>query len=81
MIAGMLHDISERHTSAAITSEQNGVPKAQYDKLFRSYSRLASLVSESRGAEVEEHWRRHMEIASTALLKGYERTQVRDIMY
>jgi GntR family transcriptional regulator, transcriptional repressor for pyruvate dehydrogenase complex len=81
MIAGMLHEISERHTSAAITSEQSGVSKAQYDKLFRSYDRLATLVSESRGIEAEQHWCRHMEIASAALLKGYEKTQVRDIMY
>lgn len=81
MIAGMLHEISERHTSAAIMKQQNGVPKAQYDKLFRSYCRLSDLVSESRGAEAEEHWRRHMEIASAALLEGYEKTQVRDILY
>lgn len=81
MIAGMLHEISERHTSAVILSEQNVIPKAQYNKLIRSYDRLVSLVSERNGAEAESHWRRHMENSSAALLKGYEQTEVRDILY
>jgi GntR family transcriptional repressor for pyruvate dehydrogenase complex len=81
MIAGMLHEISEKHTTAAILREQNVVPKAQYAKLIRSYSHLADLVSSGKGAEAEAHWRRHMENASTALLKGYEKTKVRDILY
>jgi DNA-binding FadR family transcriptional regulator len=81
MIAGMLHEISERHTSAVILSEQNVIPKAQYTKLIRSYDRLVSLVSERNGAEAESHWRRHMENSSAALLKGYEQTEVRDILY
>jgi GntR family transcriptional repressor for pyruvate dehydrogenase complex len=81
MIAGMLHEISEKHTTAAILSEQNVVPKPQYTKLLRSYGRLVTLISERKGAEAEAHWRRHMEIASAALLKGYEQTKVRDIMY
>jgi GntR family transcriptional repressor for pyruvate dehydrogenase complex len=81
MIAGMLHEISEKHTTAAILRDQNVVPKAQYSKLLRSYGRLVDLVSDGKGAEAEAHWRRHMENASTALLKGYEKTKVRDIMY
>jgi GntR family transcriptional repressor for pyruvate dehydrogenase complex len=81
MIAGMLHEISERHTSAAILRDQNVVPRAQYSKLLRSYGRLTTLVSNRKGAEAEAHWRRHMENASAALLKGYEKTQVRDILY
>ncbi len=81
MIAGMLHEIAERHTTAAILREQSVVPKAQYTKLIRSYHRLADLVSAGKGAETEAHWRRHMEIASAALLTGYEDTKVRDILY
>jgi DNA-binding FadR family transcriptional regulator len=79
MIAGMLHEIAERHTTAAILRIQNRVPPAQYAKLLRSYSRLANLVSERKGIEAEAHWRRHMENASAALLKGYEKAKVRDI--
>ena len=81
MIAGMLHEISERHTTAAILRERNPLPRAQYSKLLRSYGRLAALVSDGKGAEAEAHWRRHMENASAALLKGYEKTKVRDILY
>jgi GntR family transcriptional regulator, transcriptional repressor for pyruvate dehydrogenase complex len=81
MIAGMLHEISERHTNAALLRERNAVPKAQYSKLIRSYMRLVELVTARNGFEAEDHWRRHMENASAALLKGYETTRVRDIMY
>ena len=80
MIAGMLHEISERHTAAAILGSHNAVPKAQYIKLLRSCGRLVDLVAARNGAEAEAHWRRHMENASTALLKGHEKTKVRDIM-
>ncbi|MCW2512979.1 MAG: transcriptional regulator, GntR family [Mycobacterium sp.] len=81
MVAGMLHEIAERHTTAAILRMQNRVPPAQYAKLLRSYSRLVNLVSERNGIEAEAHWRRHMENASAALLKGYEKAKVRDILY
>ena len=80
MIGGMLHEISERHTTTAFVGVQNVVPKAQYTKLIRSYRRLVTLVLARNGPEAEAHWRRHMQNASEALLKGYEKTKVRDIM-
>lgn len=81
MIAGMLHEIFEKHMTAALLGVENVVPKAQYSKLMRSYTRLADLVDKREGAEAEAHWRRHMENASVALLKGYEKTKVQDIMH
>jgi DNA-binding FadR family transcriptional regulator len=80
MIGGMLHEISERHTTTAFLGVRNVVPKAQYTKLIRSYNRLVTLVLARNGSEAEAHWRRHMQNASEALLKGYEKTKVRDIM-
>jgi GntR family transcriptional regulator, transcriptional repressor for pyruvate dehydrogenase complex len=80
MIAGMLNEISERHTAAAFLGVQNVVPKAQYNKVLKSYHRLLDLVTARKGAEAETHWRRHMEAAANALLKGHEKTRVRDIM-
>jgi DNA-binding FadR family transcriptional regulator len=80
VIAGMLHEISERHITAAIRPQQKTVPKAQYRRVFRSYCRLADLVAARDGDEAEAHWRRHKDIAGAALLKGYEKTKVRDIM-
>jgi GntR family transcriptional regulator, transcriptional repressor for pyruvate dehydrogenase complex len=79
MIAGMLHEISERHTTAAVGA-QKAVPKSEFDKLMRSCNHLVELVDARNGPEAEAHWRRHMQNASTALLRGYERTKVRDIM-
>ncbi len=80
MIGGMLHEISERHTTTAFSGVHNMVPKAQYTKLIRSYNRLVTLVLARNGPEAEAHWRRHMHNAGEELLKGYEKTKVRDIM-
>ena len=82
MIAGMLHEIGERHTAAAIlgTDSTNKVAKAEFARLIKSYARLADLVQAREGAEAEKHWRRHMEAAGAAMLRGYEKTKVRDIM-
>src|SRR5215211_4096281 len=52
MIAGMLHEITERHTAAAI-NERRSVPKAHYEKLVRSYRRLIELVRAGDGDEAE----------------------------
>lgn len=80
IITGMLHEISERHTAAAFVGVGNKVPKAEYTRLLRSYRRLVDLVVARDGDKAEAHWRRHMENAAAALLKGYEKTKVRDIM-
>ena len=79
-IDGMLHEISDRHTTAAIIGMDNDIPKAQYTKMLRSYRRLADLVLARDGERAEAHWRRHMENATAELLRGYEKTEVRDIM-
>ena len=82
IIAGMLHEIGERHTAAAIlgANSNNTVAKAEYAKLVKSYGRLVELVKARKGDAVEAHWRRHMEAASAAMLRGHEKTRVRDIM-
>jgi GntR family transcriptional regulator, transcriptional repressor for pyruvate dehydrogenase complex len=79
MIAGMLHEISVRHT-AAFLDLHKVVPQTQHDKALRSYKRLVDLVERRDGAAAEAHWRRHMESEGAVLLKGYEKTRVRDIM-
>jgi len=78
LIAGMLHEISERHTSSAIHHRK--VSKAQYGKMLKSYHRLVTLVTARADAAAETHWRRHMENSADALLKGYEKTRVRDML-
>jgi GntR family transcriptional regulator, transcriptional repressor for pyruvate dehydrogenase complex len=45
MIAGMRHEISERHTTTTtFLGVRNVVDKAQYEKLIRSYTHLVDLV-------------------------------------
>ncbi|MGV0873258.1 FadR/GntR family transcriptional regulator [Mycolicibacterium sp. XJ879] len=82
MIAGMLHEIGERHTAAALLGADNrtGMGEAEYAKLLKSYTKLADLVEARKGDAVEAHWRRHMEAAGAAMLRGHEQTRVRDIM-
>jgi DNA-binding FadR family transcriptional regulator len=79
MIAGMLHEITERHTAAAI-SERRPLPKAHYQKLLRSYRHLIDLVRAGDADEAEAHWRRHMDISRELLLRGQESVKVRDVM-
>jgi DNA-binding FadR family transcriptional regulator len=79
MIAGMLHDITVRHTAAAIRRAR-GVPESEYDKLFRSYHRLLELLRAHDGPGAEAHWRRHMDTARGKMVRGFENTKVRDMM-
>lgn len=78
LLAGMMHEISERHNRSAI--QEKNVPKTQYEKMMKSYRRLVDLVTARDGGGAEIHWRRHMENSASALLKGHETTIVRDIL-
>jgi len=80
IIAGMLYEITERHTTVAVRVVNNITLKADYTQLIRSFNRLVKLVKARDGAGAEAHWRKHMEASNKALLKGHERTRVRDIM-
>jgi DNA-binding FadR family transcriptional regulator len=79
IIAGMLHEITVRHT-AFVIKERRAVSKADYDKLTRSYRRLITLLRSGDGAAAEAHWRKHLDTARHLLLKGLETVKVRDVM-
>ena len=79
IIAGMLHEITVRHT-AFVIKERREVSKADYDKLTRSYRRLITLLRSGDGAAAEAHWRKHLDTARDLLLKGLETVKVRDVM-
>jgi DNA-binding FadR family transcriptional regulator len=79
IIAGMLHEITVRHTAFAI-KEHRQVSKADYDKLTRSYKRLMTLLRAGDGPAAEAHWRKHLDTARNLLLKGLETVKVRDVM-
>lgn len=79
MIAGMLHEITERHTAVAVARKRS-VPKADYEKLVRSYRHLIKLLRARDGDAAEAHWRRHMDNARKIVLRGLETIKVRDVM-
>src|SRR6476661_8671451 len=60
IIAGMLHEITVRHT-AFLFKERRPVVKADYEKLMRSYGRLMKLLRSGDGAAAEAHWRKHLD--------------------
>jgi DNA-binding FadR family transcriptional regulator len=78
LVAGMLHEIAERHTASAVGQQK--VSRGQFDKMMRSYHRLVDLVAARDGQQAEAHWRRHMENSAHALLTGYQDTKVRDVL-
>ena len=79
IVAGMLHEITVRHTALAI-NEHRQVSKTDYDKLIRSYRRLITLLRAGDGAAAETHWRRHLDTTRNLLLEGLENVKVRDVM-
>jgi GntR family transcriptional regulator, transcriptional repressor for pyruvate dehydrogenase complex len=79
IIAGMLHEITVRHTALAF-KEGRPVSKADYDKLMRSYRRLMQLLRSGDGAATEAHWRKHLDVARVLMLEGLEDVKVRDVM-
>lgn len=79
MIAGMLHEITERHTAVAVARKRR-VPKGDYDKLVRSYNHLIELLRARDGDAAEAHWRRHMDNTRQILLRLRPTMKVRDVM-
>lgn len=79
MIAGMLHEITERHTALAVARKRS-VPKSDYEKVVRSYRHLIKLLRARDGAAAEAHWRRHMDNARQIVLRGLPTIKVRDVM-
>lgn len=79
IIAGMLQEITVRHTAFAI-KEHRQMSKADYDKLTKSYQRLLDLVRAGDGAAAEAHWRKHLDTARNLLLEGLETVKVRDVI-
>ena len=79
MIAGMLHEITVRHT-AFVFKERRPVSKADYEKVMRSYRRLMEFMRSGDGAAAEAHWRKHLDTTRNLLLKGLETVKVRDVV-
>src|SRR5690606_19708178 len=79
IIAGMLHEITVRHTAFALEGERT-LSKPDYDKLMKSYWRLMKLVRAGDGAAAEAHWRTHLDNARRLMLEGLENVRVRDVM-
>ncbi|WNG86349.1 FadR/GntR family transcriptional regulator [Mycobacterium sp. ITM-2016-00317] len=79
IIAGMLHEITVRHT-AFVFNERRPVSKADYDTLLRSYRKLMQFLRAGDAVGAETHWRKHLDKTRELLLTGLESVPVRDVM-
>jgi len=83
LIAGMLHEIYERHTTN-VTQERLSTDVEKYEtnyKLFvRSQRKLIKLLRARDGSGAFTHWQKHMVVAESLVLSGREDTKVRDIL-
>ncbi|MET7770907.1 GntR family transcriptional regulator [Nocardia sp. NPDC005366] len=82
IIAGMLHEITERHTEAVIleTRADKEFYESSYKLEIRSCRRLIKLLRARDADGAFEHWKKHMVNARLSLMKGRENVQVRDIL-
>lgn len=86
LIAGMLHEITERHMTV-VTAEKAHSTSADvaefqdsYKLLIRSLRRLIKLLRARDGDGAFAHWQKHMVAARGSLLRGNEEVEVRDIL-
>jgi DNA-binding FadR family transcriptional regulator len=79
IVAGMLHEITVRHT-AFVFNERRPVSKADYDTLLRSYRKLMVFLRAGDAEGAEAHWRKHLDKTRELLLTGLESVPVRDVM-
>lgn len=79
IVAGMLHEITVRHT-AFVFNERRPVSKADYDTLLRSYRKLMQFLRAGDAVGAEAHWRKHLDTTRELLLTGLESVPVRDVM-
>lgn len=79
IIAGMLHEITVRHT-AFVFKERRPISKADYETLIRSYRKLMQFLRSGDAAGAEAHWRKHLDKSRELLLAGLESVAVRDVM-
>lgn len=80
IVAGMLHEITDRQTTEALTSSSDALTGQRYRRLLRSYERLVELVRARDGVAAEAHWREHMSVSGALLLQGHRDTPVVDLL-
>lgn len=83
LIAGMLHEIFERHTTSVARDRsfaEGEAAQERYRLFVRSLRRLIKLLRDRDGDGAFSHWHEHMAAARVMALAGREDTEVRDIL-
>ncbi len=79
IVAGMLHEITVRHTAFVVQRAQ-ALSKADYDNLIRTYRKLMTYLRAGDAAGAEQHWRQAPRRIAELLLTGLESVPIRDVM-
>lgn len=83
LIAGMLHEIFERHTSS-VTRHRSRTDaetyEANYRLFIRSQRRLLKLLRVRDGEGAFAHWQEHMIVARSLVIEGHLAVEVRDLL-
>jgi GntR family transcriptional repressor for pyruvate dehydrogenase complex len=67
---GVLADIVRTHLYLRVAqSLEEGESPQRFQRVIKAYQRLIDLVTSRDAAGAEKHWRRHMEVAGTFVLK------------
>jgi GntR family transcriptional regulator, transcriptional repressor for pyruvate dehydrogenase complex len=81
VLAGMLVKIVEKHMAAEMGAKRSPVERAADNgRAVRAYRKLVSLIEDKDGDGAEAFWRRHMEVAGTAMLRDYGKTTVVELL-
>ncbi|MEE2033741.1 FadR/GntR family transcriptional regulator [Rhodococcus chondri] len=83
LLAGMMHEIFERHVEAVTARkslEDHEKYEGSYLLLIRSCRRLIKLLRAGDADAAHDHWQQHMTVSRGSLLIGHESTQVRDVL-
>jgi GntR family transcriptional repressor for pyruvate dehydrogenase complex len=71
--AGVLREVISQHWAAVIPRMYDRVHTPEgFRRSIRSYTKLVDLIAVSDADGAEKHWRRHMEVATSELMRGEE---------
>jgi len=73
LLVRMLHDVVEMHAANSLTKH---ITRAATKRAVRSHEKLADLIEAGDADAAEQHWQKHLRVASQAVLAGAGRKSV-----
>jgi GntR family transcriptional repressor for pyruvate dehydrogenase complex len=78
--AGVLREVVSSHLAVAVARLFDPVRAPEgFRKSIRSYTKLVDLIAAADAEAAEKHWRKHMEVSATILMRGDEANATVDL--